>query len=235
MEIRMVTLAEAGAQAGVVVVVDVLRAFTTAALALARGAVAVRCVATVDEALAERAAHPGSLVLGEVGGRPVDGFDLSNSPAAMAGADVAGRLLVHRSTAGTQGIVAAASRADALYAASFACAGATAAAVAAHRPAGVTFVLTGVDERDGDEDRACAEYVAALLRGEQPDPAPYLARVAASDAGRRFAAADDPDFPPADLGPATDLDAVPFAMRARFESGHPTLRRADAHRLHRPG
>jgi 2-phosphosulfolactate phosphatase len=222
--IRQVSLAQAGDHGGVVVVVDVLRAFTLAALALARGATAIRCVATVEEALAERAANPGSLAMGEVGGRRVEGFDLTNSPTDLAGFDVDGRLLVHRTTSGTQGVVAAAPRATALYAASFVCAGATARAVAATAPAEVTFVLTGVDHRDGDEDRACADYIAAVLQGADPDPQPYLARVAASDAGRMFVPDDDADFPAGDLDHATALDAVDFAMPAEVEDGHPTLR-----------
>ncbi len=218
----MVTLDGAAEAEGTVVVIDVLRAFTTAALALDRGATAVRCVGTVEEALAERAAHPGSLAMGEAGGRPISGFDLSNSPTAMLQADVQGRLLVQRTTAGTQGVVGAI-RASHLFAASFVCAAATARAVAALEPLQVTFVLTGVDERDGEEDRACAEYLAALLRDAQPASAPYLARVGASDAGRVFLAGDDPDFPTEDVTVATQLDLVDMALRAERRDGRSTL------------
>lgn len=225
--IRQVTLDDLGVHDGVVVVIDVLRAFTTAALALDRGATAVRCVATVAEALAERAAHPGSLAMGEVGGRAVDRFNLSNSPSELLEADVEGRLLVHRTTSGTQGVVAAAPGATALYAASFVCAGATARAVAAHEPSDVTLVVTGVDTRDGDEDRACADYLTALLQGRRPDPAPYLTRVRSADAAAPFLPDDDPDYPASDLDHAAALDAVGFALRARMEDGRPTLRRTD--------
>lgn len=220
---RYVTLDEAADSAGVVVVVDVLRAFTVAALALARGATAVRCVATVPEALAERTRRPGTLAMGEEQGRPVAGFDLSNSPTHLLAADVAGRPIVHRSTAGTQGVVRAAPGAEALFAASFVCAAATARAVAALQPPQVTFVLTGVDERDGEEDRACAEYIAALLSGGAPDAGPYLARVRASDAARLFLDGD-PDFPAADLDAATQLDAVGFALGVTLDGGAPVLR-----------
>jgi 2-phosphosulfolactate phosphatase len=222
MDVRMVTLADTGHAEGVVVVVDVLRAFTVAALALDRGATAVRCVRTVEEALAQRAAHPGSLTMGEVDGRPVPGFDLSNSPSELLHTDVRGRLLIQRTTAGTQGVVAA-RQARQLYAASFACAGATARAISAADPFAVTFVLTGVDHRDGDEDRSCAEYIAALLRDDRPDPAPFLARVGASDAGQRFLAPGDEDFPAADVAVATDLDAVDFALRAELREQTATL------------
>ncbi|MDY6873213.1 MAG: hypothetical protein SVR81_04495, partial [Chloroflexota bacterium] len=35
--------------------------------------------------------------------------------------------------------------------------------------------------RDGDGDRACAAYLAALIRGEQSSPEIYLNRVGASN------------------------------------------------------
>lgn len=225
MRIRHLTLADVDEASGVVVVIDVLRAFSTAAIALARGAVGVVCVASVEEALAERAQRPGSLAIGEVDGRGVPEFDLDNSPTHMASADVAGRVLVQRTTAGTQGVVRAAARAEALLAASFVCAEATVEAVRALEPGEVALVATGVDHRDGEEDVACAEYLAARLRGEVPDPAPYLARVRGSDAAAKFTAGD-PDFPVRDLDYSTDLDAVGLALRADVDGRHPVLRAA---------
>ena len=234
MRVSQVTLDDTGRHGGMsscsdavghktVVVVDVLRAFTVAALALDAGARAVRCVRTVDEALVERAANPGSLAMGEVNGRRVPGFDLGNSPTELAGADLEGRLLVQRTSAGTQGLVGAAGSAAVLFAASFVCAGATARAVAAVQPVDVTFVLTGVDERNGDEDRACADYIAALLTGGDADPEPYLRRVRASDAAQAFTGNNDSDFPVSDLEHAIRLDAVDVALRADVRGAHPTL------------
>lgn len=229
MRISHVTLSDFEAAPGsVVVVIDVLRAFTVAALALAGGATAIRCVATVEEALAVREANPGSLAMGEHDhGRRVPGFDLGNSPSGLAGTDLAGRLLVHRTSAGTQGLVRAAEAARDLFAASFVCAGATAEAVRALAPSSVTLMSTGVDHRDGDEDVACAQYIEALLSGEEPDPHAYLRRVPLSDAARAFSRGD-PDLPPADIDEAMRLDAVDFALRAEIEGGRPTLVR------HRP-
>jgi 2-phosphosulfolactate phosphatase len=224
MHITHVTLDDAARCSGVVVVIDVLRAFTVGALALGAGARAIRCVATVEEALRLREEHPGSLAMGEHHhGRRVPGFDLGNSPTELATADVEGRLLIHRTSAGTQGLVGAAAGAAQLFAASFVCAGATARAVAALTPEGVTFVSTGVDHRDGDEDLACAEYIAALLTSGDVDPQPYLARVASSDAAQAFLG-DDADFPASDLDHAVRLDAVDFALRADVDQGRPTLR-----------
>lgn len=165
----------AGAR-GVVVVIDVVRAFTTAAFAFAAGAQRVILAGTVEQALALRERYPGSLVMGEVGGLPVPGFDLWNSPAQFQGLDLTGRTLIQRTTAGTQGVVLA-TQAERLLTASFVVAGATARVLAALRPAEVAFIVTGVREENpgsGSEDVACAEYLSALLNGEQPDPADYL-------------------------------------------------------------
>src|SRR5689334_14499102 len=99
---------------GVVVAVDVLRAFTTAAYAFAAGALSIVLVGGVAEAVEVGRSIPGALVMGEEHGRRPPGFDLSNSPVAASQADVAGRVLVQRTGAGVQGVLAATS-ADRLF------------------------------------------------------------------------------------------------------------------------
>ena len=105
-----------------------IRAFTTAAYAFGVGATAIYLVATVEQALAFKAAHPDVLAMGEDRGRRPEGFDFPNSPAAVSRADLDGRTLVQRTSAGTQGVVAAVD-ATRLWAASLVCASATARAV----------------------------------------------------------------------------------------------------------
>lgn len=56
---------------------------------------------SVDEARRLKAAHPGSLAMGEDHGRRPAGFDFSNSPVLIADADLDGRTLVQRTSAGT--------------------------------------------------------------------------------------------------------------------------------------
>lgn len=108
---------ELGGVRGAVVVVDVLRAFTTAAYAFDSGAEAIYLVADVDEALAFKQAHPNSVAVGEAGGLKPEGFDHPNSPASVAKAQLDGRTVVQRTSAGTQGVVDAV-HADRLWAAS---------------------------------------------------------------------------------------------------------------------
>lgn len=213
--IRFVDLADATPD-DAVVVIDVLRAFTTAAWLHHRGVGELLAVDTPERAVALRdGSRPGALLAGEQGGIPLEGFDLGNSPteiATLADHALAGRTVIHRTSAGTQGLVRTAGS-GASFAAAFVTAGATAAALRALDPASVTFVITGASlGRDGDEDLAAAELIAARLRGDDPDPAPFLERVPRSDAGRSFAP-DGPDWaPPADLAAACAVDRFGRAL-----------------------
>lgn len=121
---------QVGDTTGAVVVVDVLRAFTTAAYAFARGAEHILLADSVAEALELKAQHPDSVAVGEDGGRRPEGFDLPNSPVAVHHADIAERTLIQRTSAGTRGVVAARS-ATRLWCAGLVNVSATARAVAA--------------------------------------------------------------------------------------------------------
>lgn len=209
----------------VVVVIDVLRAFTVAALAIHRGVTEVHSVRDVDEALRLRDEIPNSLIAGEVSrGRRVPGFDLGNSPTSLQALDVDGRTLIHRTSAGTQGLVAWAPHATRTYAASFLNVTATAEAVLQGPHEDVVCVLTGVDDRDGDEDRACAEYLAGLIEGRAVDVESHVSRVRTSDAARAFGP-DSDDLPLADITIATRIDTAPHALRGHAVDRRVVLRR----------
>jgi 2-phosphosulfolactate phosphatase len=108
MDISIHSLLEGATRAtGTVAVIDVFRAFTTAAVALANGASRIVMVRTVEEALALRDAGIGEVCMGEVGGRTPDGFDFGNSPFEVSGVNFRGKTIIQRTSAGTQGIVAA--------------------------------------------------------------------------------------------------------------------------------
>ena len=212
---------------GAVVVIDVLRAFTTAAYAFAAGARAVELVGTPEEGLERKRADPRLLLVGEVGGRPIAGFDHGNSPERMASLDLADRRLVLRSSSGVQGALAALATCERLFLGSFVTASATERALRA-AALDVTLVAMGSPTGpDGPEDEACAEYFAARLAGERPDPADFLRRARASPAGLQ---ALDPAIDwisPGDLELALQLDRFPFAIEARVQEGRVLARRLD--------
>ncbi len=219
MQFNHATLESCATATGAVVAIDVIRAFTTAAYAFAAGASDIILADTVAEALVLRQQMPGAWVMGELEGLPVAGFDFNNSPSELVGVNLAGRRLIQRTSAGTQGIIRS-HQADLLLGASFVCAAATVRYLKKQAPDKLTFVITGmIYDRDGAEDRACADYLTALLRGEQPDVAPYLQRVRQSTSGRMFADPNRPEFPAADLERCAELDRFDFALVVKRQEG----------------
>lgn len=181
MDLRFASLQTCAEAQGLVVVIDVVRAFSTAAYAFAAGAEKIVLVSTLEEALKLREQIPGSLCMGETGGLPMADFDLWNSPSQVQSMDLRGKTLIQRTSAGTQGMVRSV-QAERLLAGSFVVAAATARTILQIAPEVVTFVATGTQEDDprlGREDYACAEYIAALvdclIEGkEKPEPTRFL-------------------------------------------------------------
>jgi 2-phosphosulfolactate phosphatase len=192
---------------GHVVIIDVLRAFTTAAYAFAAGAESIELVATPEEALA----RPGWR-MGEVEGRLIPGFDHNNSPSQLLGKRLPPRI-IQRTGAGTRCAVAAAPHAESLWLASLVVVSATARALKGLDP--VTLVVSGAPD-EGEEDRACAEVLEALLTGKPPDFAKAERDVRASRAAATHSAGDA-DRPLADIDCAVDCDRFRFAMKATLD------------------
>jgi 2-phosphosulfolactate phosphatase len=222
MKVRIASLLEGAAAArGTVVVIDVLRAFSTAAIALQRGAARIVMVASLEEALSLRAAGTVDLCVGERGGARPAGFDFGNSPDAMSTADLAGKRIALTTSNGTAGLDAAArAGATALYAGALVSAAATAAAIRAANPAEVTLVAIGkvVGPRT-DEDELCALYLRSLLAGRRPDPV-ALQRLLETmlpppDAGLLA----NGDYGARDRAIALSPDSVPVALPVRRIDG----------------
>ncbi len=215
MHIARAALSDCADLHGAVVVIDVLRSFTTAAYALARGASEVLAVDSLDQGRLRAADHGALLIAALGGGAPAPGADLGNSPSLLAGADLRGRRVILCTAGGTRGLLAN-QGASPLLASSLVCAAATAVLLRRLAPDRVTLVDTGRwADRDGDEDHACADLIEALLRGEDPPRAPFVARVRGSDFGRRFGSADHPQLPAADVDCCAAADRFGFAMPVR--------------------
>jgi 2-phosphosulfolactate phosphatase len=236
MEIFRVTRDDAEKARGIVIVIDVLRAFSVAGYAFERGVRGLWLVRSVEEAQALRVREPEALLAGEVGGRLIPGFDFNNSPARIVSADIRGRLLIQRTGAGTQGAVNAVNATSILL-----CALTNARATARYARSllatsgdCITFVPTGTpqDFAYGDEDEMCADYVEALLR-EREDAPKILARgIASLRSSDRLALwkTGSPDFPYEDIAAVLDADRFDFAMigEAREWNG---IRYVDVHRV----
>lgn len=217
-EVRKIRREHCATAEGFVVVIDVIRAFTTTAFAFAAGAEKIILVGTVEEAFRLHALHPEYLLMGETDANRVPGFHFENSPAEIEKQNLKGKTLIQRTSSGTQGVVQCVS-ASQIYVSSFVVAQATLKKIQEIRPKLVTFVITGF-VHGGFEDFALADYLEACLNQTQVDPHPYLQRVLSSPSGKKMI------NPPAthafwrdDLKAVMEIDRFPFAMHVVKESG----------------
>jgi 2-phosphosulfolactate phosphatase len=216
-------------EAETVVVIDVLRSFTTTAVALAQGALAVYPVEDTASVKSICTTLDDAVSVGAfAGGAPVPGFDFGNSPSALANVAMNGRNVVISTAAGVRGLHLF-SKAAHLYAVSLVCAKATVDAIRKSGDENVCFVVTGEwSDRDGDEDIACADYMQSLLLGEPTLPQAFAQRVRQSDFGSRFALGNWPNLPAADLDICASIDRYLFAMPVHHDEEQLVIHRSDA-------
>lgn len=215
MKFNQYTLEDCHNATGIVLIIDVLRAFSTAAYAFSRNAKEIRLVSGVDEALALKAQIPNSRAMGEVRGLPPEGFDFGNSPTRILEHDLTGITLIQRTGAGTQGAVRCIN-ADVMLATSFVVAQATMDYVLKLKPNEINFVITG--GMGNDEDVACAEFLEKQFTGKATDEQVLIKRVyAARDALEHME--DHPQFPYSDLDYCSRINAFNFALPIERKDG----------------
>jgi 2-phosphosulfolactate phosphatase len=215
MKINILHLADgARAARGITVIIDVFRAFSVEAYLFDRGAERVIPTSSVESALELKKKYPNALLVGERGGAKIEGFDFGNSPSQLKDADVSGRVIIHTTSAGTQG-VANATHASEIIGGSLVCAKAIADYIRKKDPDEVSLVCMGLAaERDTDEDILCAEYIRSLLL-ENPlsDMKSRIERLKETDGKKFFAPENSEIFPKEDFDMCVRVDALPFVVR----------------------
>ena len=171
------TPAEA-ASSSIGIVVDVLRATSTIAQALATGYDRVYCCGEIDEALALKERLGDAILGGERNAVRVEGFDAGASPREFVGEPRA-QSVVFSTTNGTRAILETAARSDHVLLGSLLNLGAVAAA-ARELDDDVTIVCAGFQGTFAIDDAYCAGRIVALLGGEPTETAERALELAAS-------------------------------------------------------
>jgi len=150
----------------VVAVIDVLRASTTIAVALANGARTVAPVESADEAITRARAFERAdvVIAGERKMFPIPGFDLGNSPCSFSADVVAGRTILLTTTNGTRALMGLQGTRDIVVAAYVNHSAVSAMLrVAARANTDVAIVCAGDEGHFSLEDAACAgRYVRSV-------------------------------------------------------------------------
>jgi 2-phosphosulfolactate phosphatase len=166
MPVHVVFTPAEAAPADVGIVVDVLRATSTIAQALASGYERVLCVAEIADALALRAELPDSLLGGERKAVRVEGFDVGASPREFI--ERRAKNLILSTTNGTRAILETAEKCERVLLGSLLNLSAVAAAV---RSDDVVVVCAGFQGGFALDDAYCAGRIVQLLSGERTDAA----------------------------------------------------------------
>ena len=166
------------------VVVDVMRATSTIAQALASGYARVLCCAEIDDARALRVELGETAITGgEREARLIEGFDAGASPREFL--EPRAETLILSTTNGTRAIVAAAASCDEVVLGSLLNLDAV-AALARERGEDAIVLCAGYEDAFAIDDAYCAGRIVALLEAERTDAA-----VAAHVIAERFPEAID--------------------------------------------
>ena len=168
MRIHVAFTPDEAASAPTGIVVDVVRATSTIAQALAAGYERVLCVPEIEQARALRASVPDSLVGGERDANRIDGFDVGASPREFL-VRRAGTLILS-TTNGTRTIVTAADRCDEVLVGSLLNLDAVVRA-ATERGEDVAVICAGYKGAFAFDDAYCAGRIVQALAGDPTDAA----------------------------------------------------------------
>lgn len=213
--VQILRLIEGAKQAtGLTVVIDVFRAISLECYLYHMGAAEIRPAGTIEEAVALSKAFPGSLLAGERAGKKCEGFDFGNSPCSITPEQVAGKRIIHTTSAGTQGIVNAV-HADEIITACLANSKAVAEYILAKQPETVSLVCMGnMGVKPAAEDELCAEYIKSIVEGHPlPDIEERIADLQFHGGEHFFDPNNQEVFPEPDFWLCTKHDIFPFLIK----------------------
>ncbi len=219
MQILRLSLLKGSHQAsGMTVIIDVFRAFTCEPLMYHYGA--ERIILEHDIGKCRRFAGK-ALLVGENDGLPIDGFDLTNSPSLIIAKGrqyFEGRTVIHRTTSGVAGAVAAMEHSEEVLLASFVNARATAQYIMNRNPELVSIVAMGVvPAMKTPEDELCGDYIESLLTDKPYDHISAVNAILSDESAQKFLRGDKSYYPREDPAICLQRDLVDFALRARCE------------------
>ena len=220
MEISLVSLKRGAEEAqGTTIIIDVFRAFTTAAIAFDRGAKEIVLFADPNDALDLHRKGVGDYLMGEVSGKKPDGFHFGNSPHEISDVDMTGKTLIQSTRAGTVGVEAATNAAE-VFLGSFVVAQATVDAIRKESPSLVSIIAMG-DQGvvRADEDEQCGIYLRNIMEERKPDFNAVKSLIMTGGATQKFFDPEQPQYHPEDVTLPLQAARYSFAMKISREDG----------------
>lgn len=228
MQIEILQLLEGAKKAqGLTVIIDVFRAFSTACYAFGKGVQRIYPVGDLAEAYQMKDKNPEFILVGERNEQKPEGFDFGNSPSQLLESDLSGKIMVHTTSSGTQGIANATGAAEILTG-SFVNAGAIISYIRTQNPERVSLVCMGYScQYPTDEDTLLAIYIKNELEGKPNNFGAMVDQIRTGDGARFFAPEKQEWAPAADFDLCLSLNRFDFVLKVEQENGLNYLRKID--------
>jgi 2-phosphosulfolactate phosphatase len=203
---------------GLVVIIDVFRAFSCQPLFFHFGAHRVLLEADTERALFLKSKIPGAIMVGEIDEIPIEGAELGNSPSHIIRRGKPyfnGRTVIHRTTAGVAGVKLALERSEEVVLGSFVMASAICNYIQLKNPSLVTLVAMGErGKEEAPEDEACADYLEHLISGRPFDQVDSLSRIVFQPTAQKFIRKEKSYLPSEDPIFCLQKDLFDFVLTA---------------------
>jgi 2-phosphosulfolactate phosphatase len=214
---------------GLVVVIDVFRAFSCEPLFFHFGAAKVIMEADPEKAMALKLVNPELVLVGEINGVPLETADFGNSPSEIikaGGRAFRAKTIVHRTTAGVTGAASALETAQEILLGSFVLARAAARYIKEKGPDLVTLVAMGERaEHPSPEDERCADYLTHLLTGDPYDPVEAFRAIVFEPTTQKFIQGMKPYLPREDPVFCLQRDLFDMVLTVRKEEDELVVKR----------
>ncbi len=206
----------------ITVIIDVFRAFTTAAYVLDQNPqnYFLTNKTPVVERLIKK--HPNVFLVGKPEiGQSLD-YDIPNSPTRVQEHNFKGKTIIHRTEAGAKGVLESSS-ADLVLVVSFPNVLATAKYLKGFDPATITIKSMGHEGITPSlEDNLCAEFLKSLLEGND-SPRDLLMKGLKEGPGKYFFQQDQLQYPKDDFKKCLEIGKFNVVIEARIHEDYASL------------
>ena len=214
MNIKILHMVEGAKEAtGITVIIDVFRTFTVEAYLMNNNAAKIIPVGDKEIAYNYKEKDKNIVLVGERQGKILPGFDYGNSPSQIENVDFTNKVVVHTTSAGTQGIVNA-KNADEILTGSLVNAKAIANYILKKEYKDVSLVCMGLDAvAQTDEDNLCAYYIKSILEGNQVELSEEIEKLKKTSGKKFFDKSIQDIFPEKDFFLSTEVDKFNFVLK----------------------
>jgi len=214
MNIKILHMIEGAKQAtGVAVIIDVFRAFTVEAYLMNSGAEKIIPVGDMEIAYNYKEKNPEAILVGERHGKILPGFNYGNSPSQLENIDFSNKVIVHTTSAGTQGI-ANAKNAKEILTGSLVNAKAIADYIKKNNYEDVSLVCMGLEAvSETEEDNLCAYYIKSLLENKPIELEKEIENLKVTSGAKFFDKEQQEVFPEKDFYLSTEVNKFNFVLK----------------------